>query len=75
MKRGFEASDFCIPRISDSKGLIRLLTDKKMVDLKQKYEEFVPVEYWPSFLSSTDLTAILLSLLCNDFVKRLYEYK
>ena len=55
VKKGFEATDSCIPRVTEtyrSKSLVCSLTDKKMKDLKQMYEKFVPVDRWPSFLSS-----------------------
>ena len=52
VKKGFKASDSCIPRVTDtyeSKMLVCSLTDKKMEDLKQMYEKFIPVDSWPSF--------------------------
>ena len=55
VKKGFLATDLCIPRVSDtykSKGLLRPLIDKKMEDLKQMFEKFIQVDRWPDFLRS-----------------------
>ena len=55
VKRQFVVSQSCFPMVSDiyqSKGLIHLLTYKKMEIYKQMYQKFIPVDCWPSFLKS-----------------------
>lgn len=55
VKKDFNATDSCIPKVTDSysaRGNLRSLSENKMGHLQQMYANFIPQERWPDFIHS-----------------------
>ena len=74
VKKNFDATDSCIPKVTDSysaRGNLISLSENKMGHLQQMYVNFIQQERWPDFIRSTQL---LLDLKTPSMIEFEHEY-